>query len=122
MDHKGLYLDMSYFKAEEPIHLAEYRKAIPHLTIYQLTAEEKKLRSQMLLDFAKLQGYEPDQIKKLEDILARARDVDEAIEEFRKFKDESGTAQISMPGRHIIARGKAISFRNSMMAGRLLNA
>ena len=65
MGHKGLYLDMSYFKAEEPLHLAEYRKTVQHLTIYSQSAEEKKLRSQMMLDFAKLQGYEPEQLKKL---------------------------------------------------------
>ena len=48
---------MSYFKAEEHLQLAEYRKAIPHLTVNAVPTEEKKLRSQMLLDFAK-QGYE----------------------------------------------------------------
>jgi len=88
MGHKGLYLDMSYFKAEEPLHLTEYRKAIPHLTIYGKAKEEKELRSQMLLDFAKLQGYEPDKIKKLEDALARAKSVDDAISQFRRLKDE----------------------------------
>jgi hypothetical protein len=49
---------------------------------------EKKLRSQMLIDFAKLQGYEEDQLKKLEEVLARAKDVDEAIKEFRRFKGD----------------------------------
>ena len=43
----------------------------------------------MLLDFAKLQGYEPEQLKKLEDALARAKDSDEGIEEFRKLKDKA---------------------------------
>jgi integrase len=89
MGHKGLYLDMSYFKAEEALHLAEYRKVIPHLTIYSQSAEEKKLRSQMMLDFAKLQGYGPEQLKKLEDALARAKDIDEGIAEFRKLGEEN---------------------------------
>ena len=89
MGHKGLYLDMSYFKAEELLHLTEYRKAIPHLTIYALPMGEKKLRSQMLIDFAKLQGYEEDKLKRLEEVLARAKDVDEAIKEFRRFKDDA---------------------------------
>jgi len=88
MGHKGLYLDMSYFKAEEPLHLAEYRKTVQHLTIYSQSAEEKKLRSQMMLDFAKLQGYEPEQLKKLEDALARSKDIDEGIREFRKLGEE----------------------------------
>ena len=107
MGHKGLYLDASYFKAEEPLHLAEYRKAVRHLTIYALPMEEKKLRSQMLLDFAKLQGYEADQLKKLEDALARAKDVDEAITEFRRLKEDSAkTSNGNGRGKHIIAKSE----------------
>lgn len=101
MGHKGLYLDMSYFRAEEPLHLTEYRKAIQHLTIYALPTEEKKLKSEMLMNFAKLQGYGDDQLKKLEDILARAKDMDEAITEFRRLKDEA-----KQNGKHVIARGE----------------
>ena len=86
--HSSLGLSRGYFKAEEPLHLAEYRKAVQHLTIYSQSAEEKKLRSQMMLDFAKLQGYEPEQLKKLEDALARAKDIDEGIAEFRKLGEE----------------------------------
>jgi integrase len=111
MGHKGLYLDMSYFKAEEQLHLAEYRKAVPHLMVYETPVEEKKLRSKMLLDFAKLQGYDEEKIKKLEDILARAKDPDEAIEEFRKLKDyaESPSIQktIKQQPKHIIVKGDA---------------
>ncbi len=88
MGHKGLYLDTSYFKAEEGLHLSEYRKAIPYLTIYATPTEEKKLRSRMLLDFARLQGYEETELKRLEEILARSKDVDEAIQEFRRFSGE----------------------------------
>lgn len=39
MGHKGLYLDESYFRAEEASHLAEYRKAVPHLTIYTVPTD-----------------------------------------------------------------------------------
>ena len=105
MGHKGLYLDASYFKAEEPLHLAEYRKVIPHLTIYALPTEEKKLKSEMLLNFAKLQGYGDDQLKKLEDILARAKDMDEAITEFRRFKDEPETMH-NGNGKYYVAKGE----------------
>ena len=108
MGHKGLYLDMSYFKAEESLHLAEYRKAIPNLTIYQLPTEEKKLKSEMLLNFAKLQGYSVDQLKKLEDALARAKDVDEAITEFRRLKDDAKAASNENEhGKHVIAKGES---------------
>ena len=108
MGHKGLYLDMSYFKAEEPLHLAEYRKAIQHLTIYALPTEEKKLKSEMLLNFAKLQGYGEDHLKKLEDALARAKDVDEAITEFRRLKDDAKAASNGNGhGKHVIAKGES---------------
>jgi len=55
--------------------------------MYALPTEEKKLRSQTLIDFAELQGYEEDQLKRLADILARAKDVDEAIREFRHMNE-----------------------------------
>lgn len=55
----------------------------------------------MLIDFAKLQGYEPDQLKRLEDVLARAKDMDKAISEFRRLKDESKR------GKFHIARSEA---------------
>jgi integrase len=106
MGHKGLYLDISYFKAEEPLHLAEYRKAVQNLSVYNMPIEEKKLRSQMLLDFAKLQGYEPTQLKRLEEVLARARDPDEAITEFRKLGDQAQPTQQSHgQPKHIIVKG-----------------
>jgi integrase len=109
MGHKGLYLDMSYFKAEESLHLAEYRKAIRHLSVYAVPTDENKLRSQMLLDFAKLQGYEPEQLKKLQEVLARAKDPDEAIEEFRKLKDYAESQRIQknpkQQPKHIIVKG-----------------
>jgi len=89
MGHKSGYLDESYFRAEEQNHLAEYRKAIPHLTVYSTPLEEKQMRSRMLVDFAKLQGFNTEELKKLEDILARAKDLDEGIKEFKKFKEES---------------------------------
>jgi len=108
MGHKGLYLDMSYFKAEEPLHLAEYRKAIQHLTIYALPTEEKKLRSQMLMDFAKLQGYEPEQLKKLEDVLARSKDIEDGISEFRKLGEQAQTIEDTQrQPKNIIVKGDA---------------
>ena len=108
MGHKGLYLDTSYFKAEESLHLAEYRKAISHLTIYAMQTEEKKLRSQMLLDFAKLQGYETEQLKKLEDALSRSKDIDDGISEFRKLGEQAQPikdAQKQPKNKNVIVKG-----------------
>jgi integrase len=88
MGHKGKYLDESYFRAEEQRHLSEYRKAVPHLTIYATSTDEKNLRKKMLIDFARMQGTPEDELKKLDEILARAKDVDEGIKEFRRFKED----------------------------------
>ena len=112
MGHQGLYLDMSYFKAEENLQLAEYRKAIPHLTIQSTPVEEKKLRSKMLVDFARLQGYDDDQLRKLEDVLARAKDVDEAITEFRHLthdekKTSQGTLNKTANGKYNVVKGES---------------
>lgn len=81
MGHKDLYLDMSYFRAEEQLNLNEYRKVIPHLTVYATSTDEKNLRKKMLIDFARMQGTPENELKKLDEILARAKDVDEGIKE-----------------------------------------
>ena len=116
MGHKGLYLDESYFRAEESLHLAEYRKAVPHLAIYAQPTNMEKIRAQAMMDFAKIQGYDEEKLRKLEEVLARSKDVDEAIEEFRKFKEDASEAGVpehtSTPkrnngnGRYLVARGE----------------
>lgn len=88
MGHKGKYLDESYFRAEEQMHLAEYRKAILHLTIYSTGVEEKELRAKTMLDLARFQGYDDTKLKRLKEILERAKGIDDAINEFRRFKEE----------------------------------
>ncbi len=70
---------------------AKYKEALPDLEFLSQgvhVLDEKKLRKQMLIDFAKIQGYETEQLKKLEDALARAKDPEEAINEFRRLKGE----------------------------------
>ncbi len=132
MGHKGLYLDMSYFRAEEPLHLAEYRKAIPYLTVQEVQTDQKKLQSEMLLAFAKLQGYKDEQLKRLEEVLQRAKDVNEAAEEFRKLegRDESieemksddspksgfSAKNMAKSGTHIIVKGEK-NLLNHLNAG-----
>lgn len=106
MGHKGGYLDESYFRAEEDKHLTEYRKAIPHLTIYSIGLEEKQLRVKAMLDFAKLQGYGDERLKRLEEILARAKDIDEGIKEFRRFQEEQDSETMhNGNGKHVIVEG-----------------
>lgn len=91
MGHQGGYLDESYFRAEMERHLTESRKVIPHLTICGTALEEKQLRPKMPLDFARLQGYSGQEFKRLEEVLARAKDIDEVISEFKRFKDKPET-------------------------------
>jgi integrase len=89
MGHKAGYLDASYFRAEEPLHLAEYRKAIPHLTIYSTPIEQKQLAAQIMKATAASLGTVSDeQLKRIDEIFARAKTIDEAVNEFRKFKTE----------------------------------
>jgi len=89
MGHKAGYLDESYFRAEEPLHLTEYRKAIPHLTIYSTPIEQKQLAAQIMKATAASLGTVSDeQLKRIDEIFARAKTIDEAVDEFRKFKTE----------------------------------
>jgi hypothetical protein len=75
------------------------------LTICAIPTEERKLNAKMLLNFAKLQGYEDDQLRRLEDILARrAKDRDDAISDYRRLKDE--VSNNNGNGKHIIAKSE----------------
>jgi hypothetical protein len=82
------YLDISYFRAEEQRHLEEYRKVIPHLTVQEQKKDNSDLKKEIALTFLRMQGYSDDKLKKFEEIFQRAKNVDEAFEEFRKLKDE----------------------------------
>jgi integrase len=88
MGHKGQYLDISYFRAEEQRHLDEYRKAVQHLTIQEQKKDNADLKKEIALTFLRMQGYSDDKLKKFEEIFQRAKNTDEAFEEFRKLRDE----------------------------------
>ena len=86
MGHKGGYLDESYFRAEEPRHLAEYRKAIPYLTVYRAEADESWKMA--IKAIAMMQNLPEEKLRALEEILARSKVMDEAIREFRKLQEQ----------------------------------
>jgi integrase len=88
MGHKGQYLDMSYFRAEEQRHLDEYRKVVQYLTIQEQKKDNSDMKKEIALTFLRLQGYGADKIKQFEDLLQRAKDPDEAFAEFRKLQGE----------------------------------
>jgi len=109
MGHKGGYLDESYFRAEEPKHLAEYRKAIPHLTIYTSPMEEREIRKKAILDFARLQGYSEEEIRKLEEVLAKSESIEEAVKKFRlsrKQRETMPNGGFDSQPRYIIVKGE----------------
>jgi len=89
LGHKP-YLDQAYFKPQLDMLLTEYRKAIPHLTIVEQAAEYEEMRKKQLIDTARLLGFGDERIRRLEEVLARAKNVDEAIEEFKKLREEPG--------------------------------
>jgi len=85
MGHKG-YLDQAYFKPAVDQIVNGYRKAIPNLTIMEEVKYEQ-VRKRQLLDTARLLGFNEERLTRLEEALARAKNVDEAIVAFKKLKD-----------------------------------
>jgi hypothetical protein len=71
----------------------------------RMPGKEEELRKKSLLDFAKLQGYGETELKRLEDVLGRAKDVDEAIREFRRFREEPETMH-NGNGKYLVARSE----------------
>ena len=89
LGHKGDYLDESYFRPFEEHVREEYKKAIPHLTIFEVeTPSIEEIRRKQLIDMAKLLGFSEEKIKKIEEILAKYKSVDEAMDEIRKLREE----------------------------------
>ena len=53
-------------------------------------------------------GFKDDEIKRFEDVLARSKDVDEAITEFRRFKDNPKTrTNHNGNGKFLVAKNEA---------------
>ena len=96
LGHSG-YLDDSYFKPLLGDLLREYRKAIPQLQIIE-EAKLEEVRKRQLLDTAKLLGYGEDKLKRLEEVMARAKGVDEAITEFKKLEETPDGAKTTQNG------------------------
>lgn len=94
MTHKGGYLDESYFRPFEEEHLKEYRKAILYLTIYpvQEVTETERRKRQILSDAEKFMP--PEKLEVLKSLLEgclTGKQLDEALERFRKTETEKET-------------------------------
>ena len=94
MGHKGEYLDDAYFKPRVEELLNEYRKAIPNLTIMEQIDETKVLKRQARMQLRQLMELKilpEEEFKRLEETLARAKNLDEYYEEIKKLKDRELT-------------------------------
>lgn len=89
MGHKG-YLDQAYFKPAVEQIVNEYRKAIPNLTVMEEVKYEQ-LRKRQALDTLKLLGFDEEKLKRVEEILTRAKNMDDAMEKIRRLKDQEFT-------------------------------
>lgn len=89
LGHKGDYLDESDFKPFEEQVREEYKKAIPHLAIFEVeTPSMEEIRKKQLLDMAKMLGHSDEKIKRIEEILAKYKSVDEAMDKIRKLRED----------------------------------
>lgn len=81
----NLALDSAYYRPVEEELLAEYRKAIATLTISEEVQTESFAKKQ-IMDFARAFGRDlpPEVLKKMENILAKSKTVEEAIPELQR--------------------------------------
>lgn len=105
MGHRPAYLDASYFRPSLEDLRREYAKAVPELTIMSDVAAEE-YRKRQLLDMARLLGFPEERLRKLQEVLARARSVDEAIDQFRRLREEGGNPRGSGRNCALIARSE----------------
>lgn len=80
----GEYLDGAYFRPPDSDMVEAYRRAIPNLTIFEDVLSEEFQRK-MLKRQAKL-TLSPEEYRRFEEILARSKNADEAMDKFQKLK------------------------------------
>jgi hypothetical protein len=88
MGHKGGYLDEAYFRAEESRHLAEYRKVIPHLSIFTTQPDEKKRRIETMLDFLRLNGAPEEALTAFKERMEREKNTEIGFEAIRTLNEK----------------------------------
>jgi integrase len=65
----------------------------------------EEVRKKSLMDFAKLQGFSEEKLRRLKDVLARSKDLDETINEFRRLEETEESEVMNGDGRYCIAHG-----------------
>jgi integrase len=81
----NLALDSAYYRPVEEELLTEYRKGIPALTISK-EAQTESFAKQQILNFAQafVKDLSPEVLKKMENILAKSKTVEDAIPELQR--------------------------------------
>jgi Mn-containing catalase len=83
MGHRGGYLDLSYFRAEEARHLEEYRKAIPYLTVLGSESQEL-LIGELKEKVEELEARNKTKDRIDSDILRQVEEQAKKLEELRR--------------------------------------
>jgi site-specific recombinase XerC len=80
----NLAQDGAYYRPYEEQLLDEYRKAVTKLTIAEEVGTEE-FRKKQAMDALKMLGYPEEKLKKVENLLAKARSLDDVLDEVRKL-------------------------------------
>jgi hypothetical protein len=83
------YLDASYLRIPTDKLLMEYRKAVPALTVFEDTQTDEFQKKQLLRQASIL--LPEDKLAMLREILARTKNIDEAVEKFKGLVGEQKT-------------------------------
>jgi site-specific recombinase XerC len=80
----ALSMDSNYFRPDEEQLLDAYRAAMPKLIIAEEVGTEE-FRKKQAMDALKMLGYPEEKLKKVENLLAKARSLDDVLDEVRKM-------------------------------------
>lgn len=111
-----------YSQPSDEDMLEAYKGAYGHLRAYSLPMDENKQRLLNLLDKARydaaIGNMNDVKFRKIEELLARAKNPDEAIEEIRKLRDDESPTEFhrlgeqaqpiqqqNKPSKHVIVKG-----------------
>lgn len=99
------YLDGSYFRPLEREMLENYRRALPNLTIIEDVQSEEYQKKQLLRLATVTPGITEEKLRKLKEILARAKTIDEGIAEFKRFQEKPKTKHKGN-SKHMVVQGE----------------
>ncbi len=66
----------------------ELRAKYSSMNFFPAVGPSDEVRKRAIVDFARLQGASDEEIRRMQEVLARAKDVDEAVEEIRRLRED----------------------------------